>query len=232
MSTLEMINVIVTIVIFLAVTLAMGQVIVFDLTAKSTKNLDLHKGITYIGMGAAGYALFGARAHFSQEGWVGLVLGVLGIVGVGVMIQKFRKRNDPRPPVPENKIASHDPDETISWCRKCREHTTTRKKTVHSSDGTSSWRKEVCAHCGGGVFVPVGNRQASYGCSGCAMVPVAIAAIALLWKSPAADGQLGYAIAAVMALFILIIVPFPVVFLYQYRKWLNWSRERRMDPSL
>ena len=232
MSTLETINVIVTIVIFLAVALAGGQVIVFNLTAKSTKNLDIHTGIAYIGMGAAGYALFGARAHFSQEGYVGLVVGVLCIVAVTAMIQTFRRRNDPRPPVPEKKIASHEPDETISWCRKCREHTTTRKKTVHSSDGTSSWRKDVCAHCGGGVFVPVENRKASYGCSGCAMVPVAIAVIALLWKSPAAEGRLGYAIAAVMVLFFLIIVPFPVVFLYQYRKWLNWSRERRMDPSL
>ncbi|MFP6619140.1 MAG: hypothetical protein VB877_07340 [Pirellulaceae bacterium] len=72
----------------------------------------------------------------------------------------------------------------------------------------------------------------SYGCSGCAVVPVVIAACALLWKSPAADGQLGYAIAAIMILLFLIMVPFPVVFLYQYRKWLNWSRERRMDPSL
>lgn len=232
MSTLETINVIVTIVIFLACILAGGQVIVFNLTAKSTKNRDLHTGIAYIGMGAAGYALFAAPAHFSQEGWIGLVAGVVGIVGVTWMIQKFRKRNDPRPPVPEKKIASHEPDETISWCRKCQEHTTTRKKAVHSSNGTSSWRKDVCAHCGGGVFVPVGNRKASYGCSGCAVAPVVIAACALLWKSPAADGQLGYAIAAIMILFFLIMVPFPVVFLYQYRKWLNWSRERRMDPSL
>jgi hypothetical protein len=94
MSTLETINVIVTIVIFLAVALAGGQVIVFNLTAKSTKNLDLHKGITYIGLGAAGYAFVGAKAHFSAEGWVGLVVGVLAIVGVTWMIQKFRRRND------------------------------------------------------------------------------------------------------------------------------------------
>ena len=61
MNSLETINVIVTIVIFLAVAAAAGQVIFFNLTAESTKNLDIHKAIAYIGMGAAGYALFGAH---------------------------------------------------------------------------------------------------------------------------------------------------------------------------
>jgi hypothetical protein len=232
MNSLETINVIVTIVIFLAVAAAAGQVMIFNLTAESTKNLDIHKAIAYIGMGAAGYALFGARIHFSEEGWIGLVAGVLGIVAITSMIQKFRKRNDPRPPVPEKKIASWEPDETKNWCRKCREHTTTRKKTVYSSEGTSSWRKDVCAHCGGGVFVPEENRKASYGCSGCAMVPVVVSAIALLWTFQGSADGLGYAITAIMALCLLVILPFPVVLLYQYRKWLNWSRERQVDASL
>jgi len=64
------------------------------------------------------------------------------------------------------------------------------------------------------------------------MVPIVVSAIALLWTFQGSADDLGYAITAIMALCLLVILPFPVVLLYQYRKWLKWSRERQMDASL
>ena len=228
--TLEMINLVVTIVILLAVTLATGQMIVFDLkaeTARKSKYLGAHILVAYLGMGAAAYACFAAHVHFSTEGWVGLVVGVLGIVASGVMIQKFRRRNDPRERVPEEMIVSRDPDETVSWCRKCLEHTLPRKERVYGSSG-GSWTKEVCAHCGGGVHVPAECRKMAWGCSGCAAVPVLVAAIVIACTL----GQSGIAslVASLTGLLLIIIMPFPAFGFYYYRRWLRWSRQRYTDP--
>ena len=91
-DTILILNVVVTVLVVLFVTLAMGQIIVFNLTKKTKKNLPLHKGIAYLGMGAAFYALFIARLHFSDAGWLGLVGAVIGIVFVGSIIQKYKKK--------------------------------------------------------------------------------------------------------------------------------------------
>lgn len=85
-------NVVVTVLVVLFVTLAMGQIIVFNLTKKTKKNLALHKGIACLGMGAAFYALFIAHFHFSGIGWIGLAGAVIGILFVGSMIKKYKKK--------------------------------------------------------------------------------------------------------------------------------------------
>ena len=89
-------NVVVTVLVILFVTLAMGQIIVFNLTTKTKKNLTLHKVIACLGMGAAFYALFIAHFHFSGIGWMGLAGAVIGILFVGSMIQKYKKKK-PQP---------------------------------------------------------------------------------------------------------------------------------------
>jgi H+/gluconate symporter-like permease len=97
-DTILILNIVVTVLVVLFVTLAMGQIIVFNLTKKTKKNLSLHKGIAYLGMGAAFYALFLARIHFSDAGWLGLVGAVIGIVFVGSIIQKYKKTKSEPPP--------------------------------------------------------------------------------------------------------------------------------------
>jgi hypothetical protein len=57
-----------------------------------SKNLLLHKAIAYLGMGAAFYALFLSRAHFSFVGWAGLAGTVIAIAFVGSMIHKYKPR--------------------------------------------------------------------------------------------------------------------------------------------
>ena len=94
-------NVVVTVLVILFVTLAMGQIIVFNLSKKTKKHLALHKGIACLGMGAAFYALFIAHFHFSGIGWMGLAGSVIGILFVGSMIQKHKNKK-PRPS-PEKK---------------------------------------------------------------------------------------------------------------------------------
>jgi len=91
-DTILILNVVVTVLVVLFVTLAMGQIIVFNLTKKTKKNLTLHKGIACLGMGAAFYALFIAHFHFSAAGWLGLVGAVIGILFVGSIIQKYKKK--------------------------------------------------------------------------------------------------------------------------------------------
>jgi hypothetical protein len=90
-------NIVVTVLVILFVTLAMGQIIVFDLTKYTKRNLLLHKGIACLGMGAAFYALFIAHFHFSGIGWIGLAGAVIGILFVGSMIKKYKKKK-PEPP--------------------------------------------------------------------------------------------------------------------------------------
>ncbi|MFP6854168.1 MAG: hypothetical protein VB980_00185 [Opitutales bacterium] len=77
--------------VFLFVTLAMGQVVIFDLKKDTKKNLLVHKGIACLGMGAAFYALFLSRLHFSVLGWGILSGGVVAIVFVGSMIHNYMK---------------------------------------------------------------------------------------------------------------------------------------------
>jgi len=85
-------NVVVTVLVILFVTLAMGQIIVFNLSKRTKKNLALHKVIACLGMGAAFYALFIAHFHFSGIGWMGLAGAVIGILFVGSMIKKYKKK--------------------------------------------------------------------------------------------------------------------------------------------
>ena len=91
-DTILILNVVVTVLVVLFVTLAMGQIIVFNLTKRTKKNLALHKVIACLGMGAAFYALFIAHFHFSGIGWMGLAGSVIGILFVGSMIKKYKKK--------------------------------------------------------------------------------------------------------------------------------------------
>ena len=96
-------NVVVTVLVILFVTLAMGQIIVFNLSKKTKKHLALHKGIACLGMGAAFYALFIAHFHFSGIGWMGLAGSVIGILFGGSMIQKYKKKRKKPQTSPEKK---------------------------------------------------------------------------------------------------------------------------------
>tara|TARA_B100000959_G_scaffold236694_1_gene255637 strand:- start:2048 stop:2365 length:318 start_codon:yes stop_codon:yes gene_type:complete len=91
-NNVPVLNVVVTVVIILFVTLAIGQIVVFNLNKSTKKNLRLHKAIAYLGMGAAFYALFIAPAHFTTAGWIELVLGVVGIIALGSAIHTYRKQ--------------------------------------------------------------------------------------------------------------------------------------------
>jgi hypothetical protein len=48
--------------------------------------------LTNLGLGPAGYGPFLSRIHFSGGGWVGLVLAIIGIVGVGSLIKKSKEK--------------------------------------------------------------------------------------------------------------------------------------------
>jgi len=85
-------NALVAVLILFFVTCAMGQVALFDLSKKTTKNVVLHRAIAYLGLGAAGYGLFLGRLHFSDGGWVGLVLAIVGITFVGGFLKKRREK--------------------------------------------------------------------------------------------------------------------------------------------
>jgi len=212
------VNVLITVVVLFFVTLAMAQVVIFDLRKDLKERVpleifNLHHAIAVIGTGAAGYALFVAEHHFSPAGHMGLVAAVIGIALVGWIIQKRRRKTVPeeREEIPEDKIASREPDETKSWCPKCQAHTTTRKAR--------------CAHCNYYmVFVPTANRKASYGCGACALVPLSVMTWALLAKFQPPD--MGIAIAMLMVLGFLLIAAFPAFFLYQIRLWKKWARQK------
>jgi len=144
---------------------------------------------------------------------MGLVAAVLGIALVASIIQKRTRKTVPeeREEVPEDKITSRVPNETLSWCPKCQAHTTTRKAR--------------CAHCHYYmVFIPTANRKVSYGCGGCALVPLSVMTWALLatFQQP----NTGILIALLMVLGLLLIAPFPAFFLYQIRLWKKWARQK------
>ena len=85
-------NIVIAVLVVLFVTLAMGQVVVFDLNKDTKKNLRLHKVIACLGMGAAFYALFLAGIHFSGIGWCFLAGSVVVIVLAGSMIHNHMKQ--------------------------------------------------------------------------------------------------------------------------------------------
>ena len=172
-------NVLVTVVVIFFVTLAMAQVVIFDLNKESEKHLPpsvfrLHKTIGHLGIGAAGYALFGAKWHFTPEGWIVLVVSVLGIVLVGVTLIKAKKKwaNPADGPASteleeetqeeiETELKASDifspvPDPDLVWCAKCRAHT-------HFKDGQRSTRSGSvsvtrCRRCEGEMWRPDSHR--------------------------------------------------------------------------
>ena len=211
-------NVLITVLVLFFVTLAMAQVVIFDLRKDLKEKVpleiyNLHHAIALIGIGSAGYVLFAAQNQFTPLGHFGLLAAVLGIALVGSIIQKRRRKTVPkeREEVPEDKITSRVPVETLSWCPKCQAHTTTKKVR--------------CAHCDYYmVFVPTANRKASYGCGGCALVPLSVMTWALLAKFQPPD--MGIGIAMLMVFGFLLIAAFPAFFLYQIRLWKKWARQK------
>jgi len=88
-------NVIVATLILFFVSCAMGQMVLFDLSRKTTRNVVLHRAVACLGLGSAGYGLFVSRIHFSDAGWIGLVVAIVGIVFVGsLMIKRKKKRQE------------------------------------------------------------------------------------------------------------------------------------------
>ena len=85
-------NIVIASLVVLFVASAMAQVVIFDLNKDTRKNLLLHKTIACLGMGAAFYAIFLSRIHFSWLGWAGLVGSVIAIISVGSLIHKYKPR--------------------------------------------------------------------------------------------------------------------------------------------
>ena len=68
-------NVLVTVLVVLLVTLATAQSVIFYASDKTRKERwDLHNVIAKLGLVAAGYTLFFARIHLSPGVWIGLVV--------------------------------------------------------------------------------------------------------------------------------------------------------------
>ena len=227
--SIALLNIIITVLILGSVTLAMFIIAKFNL-AKGTpetkklvetkENLAPFKAICCLAMGGAAYALFVAHLHFSPGGWIGLVLAVLGIIFFG---DRIRRKRFPDPEtkkkikIKEAYIVSWSPDETKPWCWHCREHTRPNGKNG-------------CCNCGGDYFrmnVPIGDRKAGYGCSGCAVGPLVIVLCISLF-GVSRDLLIGFGLLS--GLWFLIVVGFPIVFLYRYRTWMKWARRRRQYP--
>ena len=222
-----LLNVIVTVLILFFVTLATFAIAKFNLARgtpetkkllETKENLAPFKAIRTLGLGAGFYALFIAEFHFSREGWVCLVLAVLGIIFVGDLIRK-KRFPPPKTKIKDKYVVSGSPDETKAWCWKCREHTRVKKK-----DGG-------CSNCGGSSYrmnVPIGDRKAGYGCTGCAVVPPLLLTLcALMFVT---NRQNLMVVVALAVFWFLLVVGFPIVFLYRYRTWMKWARRRRQYP--
>jgi len=174
-------NVLVTVVVLFFVTLAMAQVVIFDLNKESEQHLPpsvfrLHKAIGHLGIGAAGYALFGAKWHFSPEGWILLVTTVLGIALVGATLnkakKKWAKRADGSAPaeleekteeeqeleteLKASDIYSSEPDPDLVWCAKCRAHTHSKSGQRSTRSGSVSVTR--CRRCEGEMWRPDSHR--------------------------------------------------------------------------
>jgi len=224
-----LLNVIVTVLILFFVTLAMFVIAKFNLVQgtpetkkllETKENLAPIKAICILAMAAAFYALFVAWSHFSSEGWVCLVLAVLGIIFVGDLIRK-KRFPDPKAKskrkIKEKNVASWEPDETKPWCWHCQEHTRPNGKNG-------------CSNCRGSYYrmnVPIGDRKAGYGCAGCAVVPLLLTLCSLMFI---ANSQAMLAIVALAVVWFLLVVGFPIVFIYRYRTWMKWARRRRQYP--
>lgn len=106
--------------VLLFVTLAIGQIVIFDLNKDTKKNLLLHKVIACLGMGAAFYAISFARRNFSFFEWVCLVGAVVAIIAVGSAIHlskpKRARRSKKKTPRPKTKSK---PMEIPDWIFEC-----------------------------------------------------------------------------------------------------------------
>lgn len=227
--SIALLNVIVTVLILGSVSSAMFIIAKFNLvqgtpeTKKllaTKKNLAPIKAICTLAMGGALYALLIAHIHFSPGSWMGLVVTVLGIIFFG---DRIRRKRFPDPKakekikIKEKHIASWDPDETKPWCWHCQEHTRPNGKNG-------------CSNCRGTYYrmnVPIGDRKAGYGCTGCALLPLLLTLCSLMFIT---NSQNLMVVVALAVLWFLIVVGFPIVFLYRYRTWMKWARRRRQYP--
>lgn len=175
-------NVAVTVVVIFFVTLAMAQVVFFDLNKESEQQLPpsvfrLHKAIAHLGIGAAGYALFGARYHFTNQGWLLLVVAVLGIALVGATLIKAKKKwakraaglgsaegeaetEEAEQPIATELTASDiystEPDPDLVWCASCRAHTHSKSGQRSTRSGSVSVTR--CRRCEGEMWRPNSHR--------------------------------------------------------------------------
>jgi len=227
--SIALLNIIITVLILGSVTLAMFVIAKFNLVQgtpetkkllETKENLAPLKAICSLAIGGVVYAFFVAWTHFSPGGWIGLVLAVLGIILVG---DRIRRKRFPDPKakskrkIKEKNVASWDPDETKPWCWHCQEHTRPNGKNG-------------CSNCRGSYYrmnVPIGDRKAGYGCAGCAVVPLVIVLCVSLF-GVSRDVLIG--LWALSGFWFLIVVGFPIVFLYRYRTWMKWARRRQQYP--
>jgi hypothetical protein len=170
-----------------------------------------------------------------------LILIVLAIVGIGSLLQKLKKRGEPKPekpPVPDDQKSSHEPDATLAWCANCQTHTYPGKQTrggetnEYGNAPSPVYQVACCGHCQSHMLwnVPSVIRQATYRSCGCATVLGLIMLACVIWGW-LYGSQNGFLFAAMMAVLLLPIMGFVAWLVYLHTRWRSWVKRQRAQST-
>ena len=132
-------------------------------------------------------------------------------------------------PIPEHRIASHEPDLDLGWCFSCKAHTTAKlvTKTWKTSEGYTRRRTHyACKHCKRrNWYKPSDIYRGNKWCLGCLLIAVLITI--MVFYSNKLFGfeystEFGLSSSGVVAIVLLL---FGLGFSYQY-KWRKWVRSQ------
>ena len=132
-------------------------------------------------------------------------------------------------PIPEHRIASHEPDLDLGWCFSCKAHTTAKlvTKTWQTSEGHTRRRTYyACKHCKRkNWYKPSNIYRGNKWCLGCLLIAVLITI--MVFYSNKLFGfeystEFGLSSSGVVAIVLLLL---GLGFSYQY-KWRKWVRSQ------
>jgi hypothetical protein len=137
-------------------------------------------------------------------------------------------------PIPEDLIASHEPDFNLGWCSRCKAHTTATLR--YSKTTTSSGRRSkinVCNHCKRGLcwYRPCDMHRFNKWCVGCSLAIGLITIVCFLSnKLFGFEYSTETGVASSAVLFVVLLVQ-GVCFPFHY-KWRKWVRSQSATENI